>query len=405
MIIQSVLDSDLYKYSMQAAVLDNFPGVEVEYRFEDRNHSERFTDQFLKAFNNEVEQMALLRVSDEEIRWFAEMCPFLPPHYLAYLKEYRFNPDEVKATVWRGQLSMSIRGTWERTILWEVPLLALTSELYFKLIDTDWSMEGQHNLARFKGTSLSSNGCWWSDFSTRRRRSFVTQDVVVAEMKDLPRFNGTSNVHLARLHGIKPMGTTAHEWTMGVSALDGLLRANRNALERWNRTYHGNLGHALTDTFGSGVFFADFDGQLARLYDGVRQDSGDPIKFGEAIIEHYKKLRINPQHKMIIFSDSLTVDRALEINKHFQGRIGVAFGIGTFFSNDFENSPPLNIVIKLWSCNGVPVVKLSDCKGKRCGDHDAWRVAMWTFFGRPLNFPGDWDYDPYTVQRPKGAML
>jgi nicotinate phosphoribosyltransferase len=177
----------------------------------------------------------------------------------------------------------------------------------------------------------------------------------------------------------------SHQWIMGVSAIDGLRRANREALRRWNRTYRGNLGIALTDTFGTKAFFEDFDGELARLYDGVRHDSADPFVFGDSVIEHYHKVRINPAYKIIVFSDSLDVSKVLAIRKYFAGRINVAFGIGTYLTNDFAGSDALNIVIKLLKCNGIPVVKLSDVLTKAMGDKDALRVARWTFMNQPLD--------------------
>jgi nicotinate phosphoribosyltransferase len=172
---------------------------------------------------------------------------------------------------------------------------------------------------------------------------------------------------------------------MGVSGKDGLRRANRCALERWSDTYDGNLGIALTDTFGSAAFFEDFDGKLARLYDGVRHDSGDPFEFGDKVIDHYVRLGIKPTSRTIIFSDGLDVELAIRIHQYFAGKIQISFGIGTHFTNDFEGSSALSIVIKLWSISGVPVVKISDQPAKIQGDSDACRVAKWTFFGTPLD--------------------
>jgi nicotinate phosphoribosyltransferase len=383
--IQSIFDDDLYSFTQQFAILDNFPGLDVEYRFVDRRPSGKFNDIFMKAFQQELERMATLRVNDEEIRWLARTCPFLGPDYLAYLHNYRYDPNEVHAEICDGNLSVGIKGKWERTILWEVPLLAIISELYFKLIETNWSMDGQYSLAAEKADALSQSNCVWSDFGTRRRRSSATQEIVIKQMLGKPGFNGTSNVHYARLFDVKPIGTMSHQWIMGVSAIDGLRRANREALRRWNRTYRGNLGIALTDTFGTKAFFEDFDGELARLYDGVRHDSADPFVFGDSVIEHYHKVRINPAYKIIVFSDSLDVSKVLAIRKYFAGRINVAFGIGTYLTNDFAGSDALNIVIKLLKCNGIPVVKLSDVLTKAMGDKDALRVARWTFMNQPLD--------------------
>ena len=181
------------------------------------------------------------------------------------------------------------------------------------------------------------------------------------------------------------MGTMAHEWIMGVSGLDGLRRANREALWRWADTYDGNLGIALTDTFGTDAFFEDFGSKLARLYDGVRHDSGDPFEFGERVIAHYESLGIKSMTRTIIFSDNLDVETAIKLREYFSGRINVSFGIGTHFTNDFAHSASLQVVMKMWSIDEVPVVKLGDDPGKTYGDPEACRVARWTFTGQPLD--------------------
>jgi len=177
---------------------------------------------------------------------------------------------------------------------------------------------------------------------------------------------------------VKPIGTMAHEWIMGVSALEGLRHANRFALHKWKDVYKADLGIALTDTFGSDAFWEDFDLELAKVYDGVRHDSGDPLIFGEMAIKHYESLGIDPKSKTIVFSDGLNVDKALEIQKFFEGRIKTSYGIGTHFTNDFE-TPALSMVIKLRSIDGIPVVKLSDESGKETGDERALEIANWTF--------------------------
>jgi nicotinate phosphoribosyltransferase len=191
---------------------------------------------------------------------------------------------------------------------------------------------------------------------------------------------------------VKPLGTMAHEWIMGISALEGLLHANKHAMRIWSDVYKGNLGTALTDTFGSAAFFNDFDGVLARLFDGLRHDSGDPIEFAEKAIKAYKNLGINPMTKTIIFSDGLDVDTALKIAESLNGKINFSFGIGTNLSNDFRTaddpravSKALNMVIKMMSCNGVDTVKISDVESKVIGEKDAVRVALWTFFKIPLD--------------------
>jgi nicotinate phosphoribosyltransferase len=225
----------------------------------------------------------------------------------------------------------------------------------------------------------------FAEFGTRRRRSYAIQDKVIQAFQTYGGFNGTSNVHFAMKYNLKPIGTMAHEWIMGVSALEGLRHANFHALQNWVRVYNADLGIALTDTFGTPAFFKNFNMRLAKLYDGVRHDSGDPFEFADKVIEHYKSLGIDPMSKVIVFSDGLNVEKCLEIAKYCNGKIRFSFGIGTHFTNDFEGSPALNMVIKIWMCDGVHVVKLGDGTGKTMGDPDAVRVAQWTFLDTPLD--------------------
>jgi nicotinate phosphoribosyltransferase len=370
---------------MQKAVLGHRQNVPVEYVFSNRRPEGKFTREFGDAFRAELEHMSQLRLESDEASWFAAACPFLGNDYMAYLANYRYNPDEIDFRIKDNELALKIAGPWERTILWEVPLMSTISELYFRHCDTDWTYCGRD----YQGQQLAKAELlrdWiWADFGTRRRRSYIHQNVVVAASKGRPGFVGTSNVHLAHVHGVKPIGTMAHEWIMGISALEGLRYANRHALKIWSKIFHGNLGIALTDTFGSAAFFEDFSLELAKLYDGVRHDSGDPIVFGEQTIAHYQKLGIDPLTKTIVFSDGLNPQEAVRIAKHFAGRIKFSFGIGTNFTNDHAGSKALNMVIKLWMCNNIPVVKLSDTPGKQIGDRDALRVANWTFHGTRLD--------------------
>jgi len=387
---QSILDTDLYKFSMQQAVLIKYPNVEMESRWANRNGTQ-FSNKAVDAIRNNIERMSELRVTDEEIAQLSKACPFFTPSYLAYLKNYRFNPNEVEITQDNdANFAASYRGKWHSQILWEIPGLFIPSDAYYKCDDTDWSDEGQEALLREKAKFLWK--CTFADFGTRRRRNFQAQDRAVRILKDNPGFVGTSNVYLALKYGVKPLGTTAHEFTISCQVLSGIRHCNRAALEAWNDVYKGNLGIALPDTIGSDAFFADFNGVLSRLFDGTRHDSGDPYEYGEKAIAHYEKLGINPLSKVIIFSDGLraNVDAAPDknpekIRQYFEGRIKVSFGIGTDFTNDFLESPALNIVIKPYTVNGIPVVKLSDSPGKAMGDKDALRVTRWLVNGTPLD--------------------
>jgi len=384
MILQSILDSDLYKFSMQRAVLAYCQGVPVQYVFNNRRPEGRFTPEFLTKLREEIEAMAQLALTDSEAVWLEQQLPFLGKDHIAYLRNYRYDPNEVMIDLVDGELQLEINGTWDRTILWEVPLMALISKLYFKYCDTDWTMGGQTEKMSQKANWL--DGISFADFGTRRRRNFGTQDLAVQTFKEQsPGFVGTSNVHLAHKYGVKPIGTMAHEWIMGISALEGLRYANRHALKIWEKIFQGELGIALTDTFGSDAFFEDFDKSLAKLYDGVRHDSGSPIAFAEKTIKHYESLGIDPTTKTIVFSDGLNTETAVALRDAMEGRIRCSFGIGTHFTNDFEGSPALNMVIKMYRCNGIPVVKLSDVVTKQIGDRDALRVANWTFRGQGLD--------------------
>lgn len=393
-IIKSILDNDLYKFSMQNAVLKYRQDVPVTYAFNNRRKSNKFNERFLHEFNNELEQMSNLTCSDKQIRFFQDNCNFLGNEYFPYLKSYRFNPDEVKATLdSEGDLSVTIDGTWDRTILWEVPLMALISELYFKICDTDWNHDMEVQKFKIGEKAWKMKNLTFTDFGTRRRRNYETQLLVVQNFKALcDKFIGTSNVHIAELCGVKPIGTMAHEWIMGISVLEGLLHANRHAMRIWSEIYKGDLGTALTDTYGTKAFWNDFEKHIAMLFDSVRHDSGCPFKFTDVTVENYKRLRIDPMAKSAIFSDGLDCNLAVKIAEYCQNKIKCAFGIGTHLTNDYEKmdgspSQALNMVIKLMMCAGKHCVKLSDNSAKAIGQKDAVRVARYTFEGMPLDWP------------------
>lgn len=391
MIINSLLDSDLYKFSMQQAVLELFPEAKVNYRFTNRG-KQRFNQEFLEALKEEIKNMSSLALTKLEKNWFKNTCPYFKSWYFEYLENYLFNPDEVIVGLTEdNNLTIDIKGLWHSTILWEVPLMALISELYFRIVDKswspngDWGMQEQVKKAYLKGQILEQNGCYFSEFGTRRRRGFFVQNAVVSQLMKSKTFSGTSNVFLAMINGLKPIGTMAHEWIMANSVLEGLRNANYFGLQNWVRVYNSDLGIALPDTYGVDAFLRNFNKRLAKLYDGVRHDSGDAYVFTDKIVAHYKKCGIDPMSKVIIFSDGLDVDEAIKIANYCKGKIKCAFGIGTTFTNDFDGSPALNMVIKLYSINSVPVVKLSDNPGKATGDKDALRVAKYIFFNTPLD--------------------
>ncbi len=367
-ILKSIFDNDLYKFTMQQAVLELYPNVVVQYRFKNRG-PHKFDEAFLKIFDAALQGMKNLKGTEEEYHKF-EALPFIKPWYAGYIRSFRFDPSQVTYSVKDGELCLSIDGPWHSTILWEVPLMALISECYF-LIEKEaglWNMLNQEKKLELKTNKLMSAHCTYADFGTRRRRSFEIQDLIVSKMKGFYWFAGTSNVHLAFKYGVRPIGTMAHEWIQAISALESMNHPNRFMLENWVKVYGSSLGIALSDTYGTKSFFKDFNKRLASIYDGVRHDSGDPFKFAEAVVQHYKSIGVDHGVKCIVFSDGLTADLAAEIQVHCDNLgIKCSFGIGTSFTNDFD-TPALNMVIKLYFVDSVPVVKLSDNPGKANGD-------------------------------------
>ncbi|TGC09134.1 nicotinate phosphoribosyltransferase [Methanolobus halotolerans] len=395
--IRSILDNDLYKFTMQMAVLELFPDVVAEYRFTNRG-IQRFNKGFVRELKRTIdEDMPAVKLTDDEHQWLRAACPFFKPMYLEYLRNYSFDPSEVTIDLTEdNNLDLRIKGPWHSSILWEIVLMALISELYFDTVESEWKnrhidtdastggslIDEYTSFIQDMGGELESNNCIFSEFGTRRRRSFELHDSVIGTLSGVKTFSGTSNVFLAKRYGLRAIGTIGHEWIMGNSALVGLRNANLFSLENWVDIYKGDLGIALSDTFGSGAFFNSFNLKLSKLYDGVRHDSGDPFIFADKVIEHYLKAGIDPMQKIVVFSDSLHSRDAIRIKEYCGGRINCSFGIGTSFTNNhhfFSSSPPLNMVIKLHAVNNIPVVKLSDDEGKATGDRDAIRVANHIF--------------------------
>lgn len=381
-IISSLLDTDLYKISMMAAVMHRYPKTNVRYQFFNRGRTP-FPANFAFQLRQEINALATISLQPDEAQFLRKACPYLSPAYIDLLSGYRFNPSEVSVYQSDENLEVKIEGPWYRTILWEVPLMAIISELYFVnaghgavmppnefIDDTEYNVTDK---AANKADALYYESCSFADFGTRRRYSKRVHDFVIQGLikGGQESFVGTSNVHFAMKYGIKPIGTMAHEWAMYHAAKYGYRSANKMMMGRWSDIYNGNLGIVLTDTFTTDNFFSSFDTFYAKLFDGIRHDSADPYAFGDMAIEHYKKLNIDPMTKTIVFSDGLTYVEAINLQKHFDGRIKVSFGIGTHFTNDV-GAKPLNIVIKMTGVNidgsWVPAIKLSDEKGKHTGD-------------------------------------
>ncbi|KNF06069.1 hypothetical protein, variant [Puccinia striiformis f. sp. tritici PST-78] len=431
----SILDTDLYKLTMQYVVWSLYPDVSVSYGFFNRSKS---TQSYTRsAYQNLCQKVQCLKtriLTDGEKDWLSSTCPFFPPNYLDYLKSYRFRPDEQlelkfhphnptsKAEIIsenghpvknadqvetqeedpvdnediqeKGDLEISIKGLWSDTILYEVPLLSMVSEAYFETVDRDWSYESQTEKAKSKAEELFSAGCKFSEFGTRRRRSWKTQYLVIEGINQMVAANPdyqftTSNVWMARHYKIKPVGTMAHEFIMAEGALNGYEGVNMRALNQWEKCFPNNpeLWIALTDTFGTEPFFHELvnNPDLAKKWTGLRQDSGDPKKFALDTLKAWETLGIDPKTKLVIFSDGLDVETCCQLRKFCESKgLAESYGIGTHFTNDFlkmdqvkeeldgqkSRSKAMNIVIKLLSANDKPCVKLSDVIEKAIGPQE-----------------------------------
>lgn len=385
-IITSLLDTDLYKFTMQQCALRQFSNVWVKYAFKSRNILEWTPDMHSELLEH-VDEFCNLSFTKDELSYLSSLR-FIKKDYIEFLKLYRPLKEHVSASMDKGELSVEIEGPWYQTILWEIPMLAIISETYYRHKIgkqhpyNDVYERGRKNLVeKIENKVLPINADYpdfkFSDFGTRRRFSFRWQDEAIDILKSKINkscFVGTSNVYFAKKYNILAVGTNAHEYYQVGQALDSvrLAESQKFMLQSWVNEYRGDLGMALSDTLGTKKFLKDFDLYFAKLYDGIRHDSGDPIEWGYKIIEHYKSLRIDPKTKTLLFSDSLNFDKAYNIYKEFKDKTSVTFGIGTFIMNDFRPIfEPLNIVMKLQKVNGKPVAKLSDDEGKTiCEDKD-----------------------------------
>jgi len=372
--LHSILDNDFYKITMQNAVVKLFPNEKVKYEFINRG-KHHFPEGFDAELRKSVNAMAELKLTKDEKDFLRETCPYLDLPYLDFLDGYHYDPSEVKIVQNGNELEVTIEGQWYRTILWEVPLLALISELHYEMNNMERDSDEMVVAKTLeKAEELNNLGVTFAEFGTRRRHSYNVHDLVVdtlAKNKNT-KFIGSSNIHFAMKYDIKPIGTHAHEWFMFHAAEYGFKMANKIALEHWVDVYRGDLGVALSDTYTTDVFFQQFDKKFSKLFDGVRHDSGDPLEFADKTIAHYEKNGINPLFKYIIFSDGLNLEIVEEITNACKERIGISFGIGTNLTNDV-GLKPMNIVMKLIGVqanNGdwIPTVKLSDEHGKYTGD-------------------------------------
>ena len=376
MIITSLLDTDLYKFTMMQVVLHQFPGAEVEYRFKCRNKG--LLASYVNEIREEIRGLCNLRFQDAELAYLKAMR-FIKSDFIDFLGIFKLNEKYVSVTALpTGEIEVSIKGPWLHTILFEIPVLAIINEVYFrntqKQPDT---AQGRRRLDTKIG-ELQAEGLTAlkiADYGTRRRFGKAWHEEVLRTLSvrlgtgNLGQFAGTSNVLFAMKLGLTPLGTMAHEYLQACQALGPRLRDSQVfAFESWAKEYRGDLGIALSDVYGMSAFLRDFDMFFCKLFDGARHDSGDPFDWGERMIAHYNKNRVDPKTKTLIFSDGLTVPRTIELYQQFRGRCQLAFGIGTNLTNDLGYEP-LQIVIKMVQCNGQPVAKLSDTPSKNmCED-------------------------------------
>ncbi len=369
-ILTSLLDTDAYKLHMQQAVFHHYPDAEVVAEFHSRNDEDLLP--LMGQIEDQLRQAGRLRLSHDEARFLARR-PFLHQDYLDHLSHKPLDASLLEVHEREGRLAVRVSGLWQDVILWEIPILAIISEMrnrfrYPQLgvseaiaqLDRkiDWLTRelSAEEMAEFNLV----------DFGTRRRFSHAVQDAVVGRLCErLPAFRGTSNYQLAHKYDLPAVGTQAHEWFQAHQQLGfPLAQSQRAALLTWLDEFADHLGIALTDCITMDAFLRDFDFELASRYQGLRHDSGDPVVWGEKAIAHYQRLGIDPRSKTLVFSDGLDLERAVGLLRHFRGRVRLSFGIGTHLTCDLPGASPMNIVFKLVECNGGPVAKISDSAGK-----------------------------------------
>ena len=391
-IITHFTDDDLYKFTMCCAVIDNFPRAQVKYSFTDRDDTV-YPEGFARELAAQIKTLDSVTITDDEIDFMRRRCTYIPGWFYNYLKGYRFNHRWVDVRQdSEGHLEIDIEGSWAETILLEVKILAIISELYYIMTGQCGAFDyGRYYHKSYrKAERLLEAGCVYSDFGTRRRASFEAEDTVVRAMKDCEashkwpgRFVGTSNVYLAMKHDVLPVGTMAHEFICAIGGMYGPQMANNIAMNLWRNTFRGALGTFLYDSFGWKIFSLNFSEDFANLFKGLRVDSGDNYEQLMRIVDKYRSLGIDPKTKQVIFSNALDVDSAIDIQRYAVNYCQPSFGIGTHFTNDFDGVKPMNIVIKLIAAKITEswdfyndTCKLSEDTGKHTGRPDVVRRFM-----------------------------
>ncbi|MGN2245738.1 nicotinate phosphoribosyltransferase [Frateuria sp. GZRR35] len=390
MIVQSLLDTDLYKFSMMQVVLHHYPAAHVEYRFKCRNPGIDLVP-CIDEIRAELDALCRLRFTPEELDYLRGWR-YIKSDFVDFLGLFQLNAKYVEITpspAANGEIEIRICGPWLHTILFEVPLLAIVNEVYFRNTRPGLGLaEGRARL-KAKIELLRADpeyaDCRIADYGTRRRFSRDWHEEVVRTLRDGlgEQLAGTSNVWMAWKLGLTPLGTLAHEYLQAHQALGPRLRdSQRVALETWAKEYRGDLGIALSDVYGLDAFLRDFDMYFCKLFDGTRHDSGDPFDWGEKVLAHYRANRVDPRTKILVFSDALDMPRVMQLYRHFRGRCQLAFGVGTNLTNDVGPTP-LQIVIKMVRCNDQPVAKLSDSPGKNMCDDPAYVTYLRQVFDIP----------------------
>ncbi|BBS36579.1 nicotinate phosphoribosyltransferase [Enterobacter cloacae complex sp. 2024EL-00215] len=387
-VLHTLLDTDAYKLHMQQAVFHHYYHVHVAAEF--RCRGDDLLGIYADSIREQVDAMQHLTLQDDEYQWLSGL-PFFKADYLNWLRDFRYKPEQVIVTNDNGKLNIRLEGPWREVIMWEVPLLAVISELAHRYRSPEMGVEQalaslENKLVEFSQLTegLDISRFRLMDFGTRRRFSRDVQQAIVERLQQEPWFVGTSNYDLARRLNLTPMGTQAHEWFQAHQQISpDLANSQRAALAAWLEEYPNQLGIALTDCITMDAFLRDFGPEFAERYQGLRHDSGDPVEWGEKAIAHYKKLGIDPMSKVLVFSDNLDLAKAVDLYRHFASRVNLSFGIGTRLTCDIPQVKPLNIVIKLVECNGKPVAKLSDSPGKTICHDKAFVRALRKAFDLP----------------------
>ena len=375
-IVTSLLDTDLYKFNMDQVIFHKHTNLSGEYDFLCRNEGVVFTPEMLEEINAQIDHLCSLRFSRQELDYLRSIR-FIKNDYVEFLRLWRPIREYVTTGLnEKGELSIVVRGPLFSAMQFEIYLLEIVNEVYFRL-RYDYaalraSAEEKLN-QKIRDFQAGKYTFQFAEFGSRRRLSREWEDEVVRRFSaETDNCVGTSNVYLAMKYGLKPIGTYAHEFVQMYQGIDSIPLAytNHYAMEDWYDEYRGDNGTALTDTVTTDLFLLDFNRAMVNNYTGVRHDSGDPFEWGEKMIAHYRKYGVDPRTKLLLFSDGLDFDRAQKLYDYFKDRVKVSFGIGTFCSND-TCEEPLNIVIKLQTVNGRPVAKVSDTPGKAmCRDRE-----------------------------------